>query len=417
MSGCPVQGPIDNILDPNLFANGMPYEALAELRQRGPIVRMNDDITGVPYWLVTRRDELDYIERNPQIFSSQARSAMPMEDDQEMVDNISAKMLINMDEPRHMKMRRVVRDAFTPAAVEQHLPFLEEHAKKVIDAVAPRGECEFVTEVASELPLFTILHLLDVPAEDRGKVFDWTNRMMFADDPDASGGQEDAEAAAAELMEYAYMLKVGWDQEPGDTVTGALLRGEIDGEPISDEEFMWMFLMTITAGNESTRTSISQGMRLLMEHPEQLEWLREHPDQIANAVDEMLRYNTAFVCMKRTALQDVEVGGQQIKQGDKIILHYHTVNHDEQIFGEDAMQFDVTRAQRHKDLSRDLRSFGTGSHFCLGTHLAKQEMRIMFEQILPRLRNPQFAGPVKYMKSYFINGIREMPIRFTPESG
>lgn len=417
MSGCPVhQGPIKNILDPSIFAGGMPYAALAELRRRGPIVRMDDDITGVPYWLVTQREELDFIERRPEIFSSQARSAMPMEDDQEMVDNISAKMLINMDEPRHMKMRRVVRDAFTPKAAEQHLPFLEEHAKKVIDAVAPRGECEFVTDVASELPLFTILHLLDVPAQDRGKIFDWTNRMMFADDPDASGGKEDAEAAAAEMMEYAYMLKVGWDSEPRDTVTGALLRGEIDGEPISDEEFMWMFLMTITAGNESTRTSITHGMRLLMEHPEQLEWLRNNPDQIPNAVDEMLRYNTAFVCMKRTAMQDIEVGGQQIKQGDKIILHYHTVNHDEKVFGEDAMQFDVTRAQRHKDLSRDLRSFGTGSHFCLGTHLAKQEMRIMFEQILPRLRNPEFAGPVKYMQSYFINGIREMPIRFTAEA-
>lgn len=411
MSRCPIH----NILDPDVFIDGMPYEGLAELRRRGPVLRMEDPITGVPYWLVTRREELDFVERNPQIFSSQARSAMPMEDTQEMVDSISAKMLINMDEPRHMKMRRVVRDAFTPAAVAQHLPFLEAHAKQVIDSVAQKGQCEFVTEVAAELPLLAILHLLDVPAEDRKLVFDWTNRMMFADDPDASGGREDAEAAAAELMAYAYNLKLQYDREPRDTVTGALLKGTIDGEPIGDEEFMWMFLMTITAGNESTRTSISQGMRLLMEHPEQLEWLRQHPEAIPDAVDEMLRYNTAFVCMRRTALEDTEVGGQSIRKGDKVVLHYHTVNHDETVFGEDAMRFDVTRAQRHPELARDLRSFGTGTHFCLGTHLAKQEMRIMFEQILPRLRNPHFAGPVKYMRSYFINGIREMPITFTPE--
>ncbi len=411
MSSCPIH----NILDPDVFAEGMPYDALAELRQEGPIIRMEDDITGVPYWLVTRREELDYIERKPDIFSSQARSAMPMEDDQEFVDNISAKMMINMDEPRHMAMRRVVRDAFTPKAVAQHLPFLEKHAKWVIDQVAPKGECEFVTEVAAELPLLAILHLLDVPAEDRDKVFDWTNRMMFADDPDSSGGKDDAEAASVELMTYAFELKQKWDAEPRDTVTGALLRGEIDGKPIDDEEFMWMFLMTITAGNESTRTSISQGMRLLMEHPDQLEWLRKNPQEIPNAVDEMLRYNTAFVCMKRTALEDHQVGDTLIKKGDKIILHYHTVNHDEQVFGQDATKFDVTRAQRHKDLGRDLRSFGTGSHFCLGTHLAKQEMCIMFNEILPRLRNSQFAGPVKYMRSYFINGIKEMPIRFTPE--
>ncbi|MGI9285043.1 MAG: cytochrome P450, partial [Pseudomonadales bacterium] len=377
---------------------------------------MEDDITGVPYWVITRREELDFVERNQEIFSSQARSAMPMEEPQEMVDGISAKMLINMDEPRHMKMRRVVRDAFTPKAVAQHLPFLEEHAKQVVDAVAHKGECEFVTEVAAELPLFTILYLLDVPAEDRQKIFEWTNTMFFADDPDVSEGKEAAEAAAAKVMEYAYNLKVQYQGEPKDTVTGALLKGEIDGEPLGDEEFAWMFLMAITAGNESTRTAISQGMRLLLEHPDQLEWLRDNPDQIPNAVDEMLRYNTAFVCMRRTALEDIELGGQQIKKGDKVLLHYHTVNHDENVFGEDAMVFDITRAQRHENLARDLRSFGTGLHFCLGTHLAKQEMRIMFEQILPRMRNPEFSGPVKYMRSYFINSIREMPIRFTPEA-
>ncbi|MEH6571331.1 MAG: cytochrome P450 [Halioglobus sp.] len=408
--------PINNILDPNIFADGMPYDGLAELRQRGPVVYMEDDITGVPYWLVTRREELDFVERNPEIFSSQARSAMPMEDTPDMVENISSKMLINMDEPRHMKMRKVVRDAFTPRAVAKHLPFLEKHAKMVVDAVAGKGECEFVTEVAAELPLLTILHLLDVPAEDRKKFFDWTNIMFFADDADASGGQEEAAQAAAELMEYAYNLKLKYADEPKETVTGALLSGEIDGEPISDEEFLWMFLMTITAGNESTRTSITHGMRLLMEHPDQLEWLRENPDQIPSAVDEMVRYNTAFTCMRRTAMEDVEVGGQNIRKGDKVILHYHTVNHDENVFGEDATKFDVKRAQRHENLARDLRSFGTGSHFCLGTHLAKQEMRIMFEQILPRMRNPQFAGPVQYMRSYFVNGIKTMPITFTPEA-
>jgi cytochrome P450 len=176
-----------------------------------------------------------------------------------------------------------------------------------------------------------------------------------------------------------------------------------------------MFLMTITAGNESTRTSITHGMRLLMEHPDQLEWLRENPEHIPLAVEEMVRYNTAFTCMRRTALEDAEVGGQQIKAGDKIILHYHTINHDEHVFGDDAMEFDVKRGLRHVNLGRDIRSFGTGSHFCLGTHLAKEEMRIMFEQILPRMRNPEFAGPVTYIKSYFVNGIKSMPITFTPE--
>ena len=199
--------PLHNLLDPDLFTDGMPLEKLSDNRANGPVVRIEDPLTGVPYWLVTRRDQLDFVERNKTVFSSQARSAMPMEDPQEMVDNISARMLINMDEPRHMKMRQIVRHAFSPEAVAAYLPFLKDRAREVVDAVLPRGECEFVTEVASELPLLTICYLLDVPAEDRQQVFDWTNPMMFVEDPDASDGLAAAQAASWELMGYAQNLK------------------------------------------------------------------------------------------------------------------------------------------------------------------------------------------------------------------
>jgi len=405
--------PLHNLLDPDLFTDGMPLEKLSDNRANGPVVRIEDPLTGVPYWLVTKRDQLDFVERNKTVFSSQARSAMPMEDPQEMVDNISARMLINMDEPRHMKMRQIVRHAFTPGAVAAYLPFLKDRAREVVDVVLPRGECEFVTEVASELPLLTICYLLDVPAEDRQQVFDWTNTMMFIDDPDASDGLAAAQAASWELMGYAQNLKSNLTQENGQTVTGLLANGEIDGQPISNEDFMWMFLMVITAGNETTRSGIAQGMRLLMEHPEQLAWLRDRPDEIGNAVDEILRFNTPVVSMRRTAMDDVELGGVKIAKGDKVVLHYPTVNHDNEIFGEDAHEFDIRRASRMPNLGRELRSFGTGSHFCLGTHLAKQEMQIMFRELLPRLHNPQFAGPIKYMRSYFLSSIREMPITFS----
>lgn len=411
MSSCPYQ----NVLNPDLFANGMPHEALAELRQSGPVLRVEDDLSGVPYWLITQREELDFVERNKELFSSQARTAMPMENDQESVDGIHANMLINMDEPRHMKMRQVVRHAFSPEAVAEYLPFLESRAKEVMDDVAPRGECEFVREVASELPLLTICYMLDVPAEHRAQVFEWTNTMMFIDDPDVSGGQEAAMNASVELMQYAMKLKQELTESRAHTVTGRLATGEIDGQPISDDEFMWMFLMVITAGNETTRSAIAHGMRLLLEHPDQLQWLRDNPDGIPDAMDEILRFNTPVVAMRRTAMDDVQVGDAEIKKGDKVVLHYPTVNHDERVFGEDANQFDIRRAERQPTLGRDLRTFGTGSHFCLGTHLAKQEMQIMFKEILPRMREPTFAGPVKYMRSYFINSIKAMPITFIPE--
>jgi cytochrome P450 len=156
-------------------------------------------------------------------------------------------------------------------------------------------------------------------------------------------------------------------------------------------------------------------MRLLMEHPEQLQYLVDNPDKIGNACEEILRYNTAFISMRRTAMEDTELGGQQIKKGDKIVLHYHAANHDELVFGDDAMAFDVTRAERMPDLYNQLRSFGIGQHFCIGSHLARLELKIMFEEIIPRLRNPRIKGEPKFVRSFFVNAMKEMQISFDPQ--
>ena len=408
------QCPFSNLLDPDTYAEGMPYQMLKEVRDAGPVVRMEDPITGVPYWVVTRREELDYISKNPTLFSSAARSAFPMEMDESSVE-MQQNTIINMDPPQHQKVRRIVRNAFTPKRVESYEPKFREHAKRIVDAVASRGECEFVEEVAAELPLIAILELLGVPLEDRKKFFDWTNTMIFADDPDMSISEEEGQLAAIEVISYAMQLAAQHRESPMDNITGALLDAELDGQPVSEDMFGWMFILILVGGNESTRTVIAQGMRLLMEHPDQLQYLVDNPDKIPNAVEEMLRYNTAFISMRRTAMEDCEVGGQQIKKGDKVVLHYHAANHDENVFGDDAMEFDVTRAERMPDLYNQLRSFGIGQHFCIGTHLARLELNVMFEEIIPRLRNPKFAEPPKYVRSYFVNAMKEMKITFDPE--
>ena len=157
------------------------------------------------------------------------------------------------------------------------------------------------------------------------------------------------------------------------------------------------------------------GLLQLMQHPDQLQYLVDNPDKIPNACEEMLRFNTAFILMRRTAMEDAEVAGKQIRKGDKIIMHYHTVNHDESVFGETAASFDVTRAERMPDLYNQHRAFGIGQHFCLGTHLARLEMRVMFEEIIPRLRNPKLVKPVDYTRSNLVNGIKRMYITFDPE--
>ena len=409
------QCPFANLLDPDTYAEGMPYESLRELRNAGPVVRMGDPLTGVPYWVVTRQAELDYVSKNPALFSSAERTAFPMEFDQDMVEGIHRSTIINMDPPLHQKVRRIVRNAFTPKRVESYEPKFREHAGRIVDAVAKRGECEFVEEVAAELPLIAILELLGVPLEDRKKFFDWTNTMIFADDPDMSTSELEGQMASLEVIQYAMQLAEQHRKQPMDSITGALLDAKLDGEPLSDDVFGWMFILILVGGNESTRTVIAQGMRLLMEHPDQLQYLVDNPDKIAGACEEILRYNTAFISMRRTAMEDLELGGQQINKGDKVLLHYHTINMDESVFGDDAMDFDVTRPERMPDLYNQLRSFGIGQHFCIGSHLARLELRIMFEEIIPRLRNPRFAAPPRYVRSFFVNAMKEMRITFDPE--
>ena len=414
MSQCPFAD-FKNLVDPDTYAEGMPYEELARIRRSGPVHYMDDPTMGVPYWLITGREEIDYISKNPLLFSSAARTALADEFSQDEIDAIQSNMTINMDPPRQMKSRKIVRATFTPKAVDSYEQRFREHAKNIVDKVASRGECEFVEEVAAELPLLAILELCGIPAEDRKDFFEWTNTMMFNQDSEMAADKEAAEIASFHVIEYAMKLAAEHKENPKDDIIGALLRGTEREEGLDEDEFVWFFLMLIAAGNESTRTVTSHGMKLLMEHPDQLQYLVDNPDKIPNACEEMLRYNTAFILMRRTAMEDVELAGQQIKKGDKIIMHYHTVNQDETIFGEDAMAFDVRRAERMPDLYNQHRAFGIGQHFCLGTHLARLEMRVMFEEIIPRLRHPKLVGDIEYTRSNLVNGIKRMQITFDPE--
>lgn len=414
MSQCPYAN-FPNMIDPETYANGMPYELLREIRQSGPIHYMDDSYQGVPYWLVTGRDEIDQISKDPKRFSSEAGTALAEEYSEEEIRDIQSQMIINMDPPKQLKYRKIVRAAFTPRAVDALEPRFREHARKILDRVASRGECEFVEEVAAELPLLAILELCGVPAEDRKDFFDWTNTMMFMNDPEMSDGPEAGQIASMHVAAYAAQLAEKHKADPKDDIVGALLRGHGGVEGLNDEEFAWFFLLLIAAGNESTRTITSHGMRMLMQHPDQLQYLVDNPDKIAGATEEMIRYNTAFIMMRRQCMEDTEVGGQLIKKGDKVILHYHTVNHDESVFGEDAMEFDVRRPERMPDLYNQHRAFGVGQHFCLGTHLARLEVKVMFEEIIPRLRNPKLVEEIHYTKSNLVNGIKSMRITFDPE--
>jgi len=415
MSACPYH----NILDPDFYAEGHHHPKLQEIARTAdkPVINIDDPLTGIPYWAVLTQKEADIVCKDPMTFSSEARSAMPVEFGEEDLA-MQTQMMVNMDPPKHQKYRRIARNAFTPKAVEAYEDTFRAYAKQIVDAVAGKGECEFITEVAAELPLMAILDLCGVPHSDRKQIFEWTNQMFFVDDAEVGGGGEDgaeqARAATIQLFMYAEELAKQHAVKPLNNIVGALLDSEVEDQKLTTIEFQMFFVMLIAAGNESTRSVTSHMMRLLMEHPEQLEMLVNDPSLIPGAVEEALRYNPAFIGMRRTVMHDTELGGQQLKKGDKLMLNWHLINMDEAVF-EEPIAFDITRAQRMPELYREHRAFGAGQHFCIGSHLARLELRAIFEELIPRLRNPKFAAPVRYFRDNFVNGIKEMKITFDPE--
>ncbi len=255
---------------------------------------------------------------------------------------------------------------------------------------------------------------MGMPPEFRKTFSKHVDIMLGMDDPELGYTREEANQSMMALFETAKGLAAKHRANPQDNVIAALLDGVVEGEHLTEEEFCTFFLLLIVGGIETTRTATSNGMRLLIDNPEQLQKLVDDPSLIPGAVEEILRFNPSFICMRRTAMEDVELNGMQIKKGDKVMLYYSSVNHDEDVFGEDADTFDVTRALHMPDLNNQHRTFGIGQHFCLGSHLARKEMIIMFEEIVARLRNPKLDGQPKIMICNFIAGIKEMKITFDP---
>lgn len=411
MSGCPYH--ID-LTSPETYQGGVPREVFKYLRNEEPVYWHEDPEQGVGFWAITRHEDLDFISKNPLIFSSAEKSCLLHESDEAMLPLLQMQ-LINMDPPQHLKYRRLVRSAFTPKKVDSYTQRFEDIARDIVAKAVEGGECEFVEDVASELPLIAICELMGVPLDKRKRLFELTNIMLGMDDPELATTEEDGQNAMAEMFFLAQELAVQHKANPQEDIVSVLLDGTVEDEPLTEEEFCHFFLLLIVAGNETTRTVTSQGMRLLMENPEQYQQLVDNPDLLEGAIEEFLRYDPAVIAFRRTAMEDVEVGGQQIRKGDKIQLYYPAANADEKVFS-DGDTFDITRAQR-EDVKNAHRAFGIGEHFCMGSHLARLELRVIFEEILRRIRNPRFNGDVNWLRSNFIHGIKAMPISFDVVDG
>ncbi len=409
-----------NLADHDSYVGGVPFHWLKELRAEQPVFwQASSVLEQGGYWAITTHQDLDFVSKNPTIFSSAERTCY-LHDMKSAEDlELQRSNLINMDPPDHIQHRRIIRKAFTPKAVDHYHQRFQEIAKGIVDRVAKKGECEFVGEVASELPLIAICELVGVPLEHRHNIFTWTNTMIGNEDPDMAASEDDARNAMINLFmlgqevarEHEALLAKGIDRSP---IMTSLLEG-VDGKRLSPDEFSNFFLVLLIAGNETTRTVTTHGMRLLMENPDQLQALIDDPSAIPAAMEEVLRYNTAVIAFRRTAMGDCALpSGHKISKGDNVVLYYHSANRDEAIF-DDGERFDVTR-QQHEDVRNKHRAFGVGEHFCLGSHLARLELQIIFEEVLPRLRNPRLAQPISWLRSNFINGIKAMHITFDPET-
>ena len=396
-----------DLWNPDVFVQGVPHEAFRTLRLEDPVHRHKENPGGPGFWAVTRYADVVTVSKDPGLFSSyRGGTNIPdyPPDDMAMI----RMMMVNMDPPQHGKFRKLARTGFTPRIVAQMEPKIRVAAAAIVDEVAGLGRCDFVTKIAAELPLQVIADLLGIPQEDRHKVFNWSNRLIGFDDPEFQTSLADGKMAAAEVWMYATQLAMMRQASPPDAdVVSALVHAQVDGEKLTEMEISSFFLLLSVAGNETTRNLISGGMMTLLENPAEKARLIADPSLIPSAVEEMLRWISPVMHFRRTATKDVELHGQHIKEGDKVVLYYISANRDEEVFPE-AHRFDVGRTPN------DHLAFGAGEHFCLGSSLARVEIRIMFEELLRRLPDLELAGDVRRLRSNFINGWKEIPVRFTP---
>ncbi len=392
-------GELPDVSHPDTFAAGFPHEVFARLRRESPVCWHEGDYEGGRgYWIISRYRTIKEISRRPALFSSAAGTSI----EDSRGDFVS---MIGMDPPDHRRYRALVSSGFTPGRIHAQLPRHREIVKSILDAVMERGQCDFVVDVAAELPLRVIADLLGVPQSACHQIFDWSNRMIGSQDPEYVVSLEEAASAAQEMFVFANRLAEDRLAKPRDDLMSAILHGEVGGQRLNALEFDSFFLLLAVAGNETTRNLISHGLLLLLEHPEAMARLREDPALLPGAIEEMLRFRSPVFYMRRTAQEDTVLEGQRIQKGDKLLLYYPSANRDEAEF-EHPDVFDIERRDNHH------LAFGIGEHFCLGTHLARLETRVMFEGILARMHDIELCGKVSYLRSNLIDGIKHIPLRF-----
>lgn len=402
----------DDILTPSMYAGGIPHDRFRELRRKHAVVWVDEPATetfegGRGYWLVLRHAEVSHVSRHPGDFSSW-RGTSFLRDQRPSDIAVLRRMMLNMDPPEHSSLRKIVNRAFTPKAIrEQLFGSIRRHARDVVDAVCERGEIDYLADVAAEMPLLVLADVLGVPREDRRLLYSWTNRLVGIDDPEYGGDPQAFLSAFTEMFAYAREATKQRRQNPTGDLWSTVVNAEVEGKHLSDDELDRFFQLLVIAGNDTTRNLLANTMLTLFQHPDQFQRLRDDLSLLPGAVEEVLRFSPSVIQFRRTATRDLELAGRRIAEDDRVVINYASANRDEEVF-EKPDRFDITR-----DPNPHI-SFGDGTHFCLGANLARLQVHTLLTELFTRLPDIEVSGEASHMQSSFMNGIKHLPVRFTP---
>jgi cholest-4-en-3-one 26-monooxygenase len=398
-----------DLIDSKNFVPAVPHEWFAALRRQAPVY-WHDEPDGPGFWAVTKYDDCVAVNRDHEHFSSAKRATLIWDIPDEALEQ-QRLMMLNMDPPLHTRYRRLVNKGFTPRMINQLEQRIHETTDAIIDAVIEKGEADFVTDISAELPLQVIADLLGVPQADRYSMFDWSNRMIGQEDPEFQKTADDdsyAQEAAIELYAYAAELYAKKRVDPSQDLMSVLTTVEIDGDKLSELELELFFLLLTVAGNETTRNLISGAMHAFFDHPDQWQRLVADRSLIPSAIEEMLRFVTPVMNFRRQTTAPVEIRGQKIGADEKVVFFHVSANRDEDVF-DSPDTFDIGRSP-----NPHMAFGGGGPHFCLGANLARMEIRVMFRHILDRMPDIRLDGEPQRLQSAFINGMKHLPVAFTP---
>ncbi|OBF39058.1 cytochrome [Mycolicibacterium peregrinum] len=403
------------LADPTAYADDARlHTALTHLRANNPVAWV-DNRPYRPFWAITKHADIMAVERDNELFISEPRPllATAAADDlakQQLEAGMGLRTLIHMDDPHHRKVRAIGADWFRPKAMRDLKVRVDELAKRYVDKMRDIGpECDFVTAIAVDFPLYVIMSLLGLPEEDFARMHMLTQEMFGGDDDEykrEGGSLEDQLAVLMDFFAYFSTLTASRRANPTADLASAIANGTIDGEPLSDVDTASYYVIVASAGHDTTKDAISGGLHALIENPDQLARLKAQPDLMGTAVEEMIRWSTPVKEFMRTATADTTVRGVPIAKGESVYLAYVSGNRDEEIF-DNPHRFDIGR-----DPNKHL-AFGYGVHFCLGAALARMEMNSLFTELLSRLDSIELAGTPELSATTFVGGLKHLPIRYS----